>query len=195
MFIVQLVGLLVLGALLYVGDRVFGVAIKRALWNLTHSPQNQMTKSQERGFIYGRLVRGRLFTISTLVFIQLLVGFFLMQADLTVHLLWSLMGIVLVTIGTYFGPLLDKMFGVADTSLGRIEDVESRIQRGDTTLGAEAGSVARNAAHQVRERMYPGSVSTSTPTSQPSAPPPPPASTEPDPVEAFRRYVDDDNGR
>jgi hypothetical protein len=188
-FIAQVVGLLVLGAMLYVGDRVFGVGIKRVLWNATHSPKNKMKKEQEVGFIYGQRVRMRLFTVTTLMALQFAVSFILLHLELTGLMFWSVVGVVVMTVGTYLGPFLDKMFGVADVSLKRIEVVEERISRGDTTLRDEFVGAAQTAAERARSSFRVADPPASEPTaaSKPAAPSEP---AEPDPAAAFKKFTE-----
>ncbi|MBX4205352.1 MAG: hypothetical protein KW788_04190 [Candidatus Doudnabacteria bacterium] len=182
--IMELVGLLFLGALLYVGDRVFGVGVKRWLWNSTHGPRNRMTKDREYGFIYGQLVRSRLVSVATLVLVQLVLGFFVFHLELLGEIVWSALATVFITGGTYLGPFLDSMFGVVDTSLGHIEGIEQRVHRGETTMGAEILGAARS----TRDRFT--GAGEPPPTPPPSSPVAPVEAPEPDPAAALRGYTD-----
>ena len=170
-----------IGSILYVVDRVFGVSVKRGLYNATHGIK--LAARNERGFVYRIGIKSRVSFATTLVAVQLLLGVFVFHLNPASEILWSIVAIPCLVGGFYLGPYLDRLFGNANALLDQAETLEQRIERGETTLGQEAGRVARTAGDRLRSTVT--GEKPVTPAPDPKEPEP----VEPDPKKAYEKFV------
>ena len=186
----SLVFLFFFGAILYVVDRSVGVAIRRVFWNLIHDKSQQLPEDKEQGFIYRRHARSRFNVALVIMVIEAFVGIAVFRGNPFTKLLTAVFDIPVLMVGFYCGPWLDRILGHVDQGLDQIENLERRIDRGETTFGKEVKSAAAGVGARVRENIYPEPPdSTRRGDSQaPQASAAAEGRAEPDPKEALRGF-------
>jgi len=185
----SLLFLLIFGAVLYVVDRVFGVAVKRWFWSLTHDKRTRLPKDEEQGFIYRRHARSRFNVALVIMVIETALSIAVFRYNPLLEILSAVLDLPVLMIGFYLGPLLDMAFGHVDRGLDRIENLEERIDSGKTTLSGEVTGAFRNAGTRVRETVYPDSKSKEPQEPSADKSPEKPGQEEPDPKTSFDDFI------
>jgi hypothetical protein len=191
--------LLVVGAILYVLDRFAGTAIKRFFWALTHDKRTRMPDHLRTGFIFGQHIRTRAKVAAFIALGETALSITFGNVNPFLEIITSIIDIPVLLAGFYLGPILLRLLGVADAVLERVEDVELRIEKGETTLGSEVRGVAGVVNERARARFddvidraqetikpYRVDTSAGRPDSVIPTPPPEP---EPDPQEGFDNFL------
>jgi len=197
-FASSFIALVIIGAILHVVDMNWGVAFKRMLWNMTHSKRDKMPKDRECGFIFNRLAKARARAAVVVAIVATFVGTWYGHANPLLEVLSIIPATVALVIGFYLGQPLARLLGMTETVLERVEGVEKRVAKGETTWKSEATTAARGAGERLRERVAgidtpPDAAPLTVPTSPTATKEPPPAEkpkpVEPDPADAIRKFT------
>jgi len=181
--IFNLVGFAILGAVIYVLDRNFGVSFRRGVYNATHG--TKLRREDERGFVYKRLMKARVGFAALLMTTKVVIAVFFQHQEPFSEVLESALQMVALVAGFYGGPFADRLAGNTNAFLDKVETIENRVEKGETTLAKEAAKVARDAGDRFRSTV--SGISTAdapssttpvqNPPDQPKAPEPPPVDT------------------
>lgn len=186
--------LLIVGAILFVLDHAMGVRFRQFIWRLTHDKRAKVPDHLHHGFIYGRHIKSRAKVAAFVMLIETaLTIMFTPGVNPFIELVTAIIDIPILLLGFYMGPALEEVLRLVGLTLDKVEEVEKRIERGETSIGGEFTSVVDGTRLKIRARVdeYAG-VPRSNPG--PSVPPPvttPPApvAPEPDPTDGLNSFI------
>lgn len=188
-FVTSVVGMLFVGAVLYVIDKYGTVPAKRFFWGIGHPRGAKFPGEKETGFIYGRLATSRVLVAIVLSLVKLFVAIFVWMYNPVGALFIAVTDTIFMAIGTYFGGFLDRVLGGTREALTQFEErIEKPVLRGDTTVGEVTKDVVRDVASRARDAIRGDRDATTaaptppaqTTTQQPPPAPPTPPAPEPE---------------
>lgn len=189
-FAIWFIAFIVIGALWYVFDRVFGVALYRWWYGMTH--RDALPQEISKGFIYNRNASAKFTAATLLAVLQSIQQFTSGEGSFQTELLSIFFEVPLLMLGFYFGPTFFKLWREKDELLETVDKLES----GEVALGGKFKKSIVNAAANVREILHSPQAPRSETGKKSGEPAQPVQAEQPlDPAALLGQYVKRDEER
>jgi hypothetical protein len=145
--LIWLFAFIIIGALWYVFDRVFGVIVYRWWYGMTH--REPLPLNVTRGFIFNQPASVKFFWAMVICFIQSVFSVTSGEQRFPVQLLAFFLEVPMAMLGFYFGPTFFRLWREKDELLEQVDKIES----GELSIRAKLKEARTAATGTIRDAL------------------------------------------